>query len=280
MLNEAAEVIQFSLKEETAKHLFEDWENIQARIQQAQNLFLFLDYDGTLTPIAPRPELALCPSEVKRRLEKLRDLPKVYLAIISGRSLEDLREKVGVSGIIYVGNHGLEIENSNGRHKRILSPTRTRELKRITRNLQNSLKEIPGILFEEKGPILSVHYRNVAQKFFARIPHVLEEELKQWRNRWKMASGKMVLEIRPKVDFHKGEAVKEILKTFPSPGLLPIYLGDDQTDEDAFRVLKGQGISVFIGTGGLLSEADFFLQNPDEVKEFLFRCQELRRAGR
>jgi trehalose-phosphatase len=280
MLNEATEAIECSLKEETVKHLFEDWENIQARIQKAQNLFLFLDYDGTLTPIVSRPELALFPSEVKRHLEKLRDLSKVYLAIISGRSLKDLREKVGVSGIIYVGNHGLEIENLDGRHKKILSSARTRELKRITQNLQNSLKEISGILFEEKGPILSVHYRNTPKKFLSRVPQVLEEELKQWRDHWKLASGKMVFEIRPKIDFHKGKAVTEIIKTFPSLGFLPIYLGDDQTDEDAFRVLKGRGISVFIGTGGLPSEADFFLRNPDEVQEFLFGCLEVRRAGR
>jgi trehalose-phosphatase len=260
------------------KHLFEDWENIQARIQQTQNLFLFLDYDGTLTPIVSRPGLAFCPSEVKTHLERLRDLPGVYLAIISGRSLEDVREKVGVSGIIYVGNHGLEIENLAGQHKKNWTPARTRELKRITQNLQNSLKKIPGVLFEEKGPILSVHYRNVPQKFFARVPRVVEEELQQWSDRWKMASGKMVFEIRPNVDFHKGKTVREILSTFPSQRLLPIYLGDDQTDEDAFRVLKGQGISVFIGPGTLSSEADFFLKNPDEVQEFLFRCQEVRLA--
>jgi trehalose-phosphatase len=267
------------LKGDPLKHLFEEWEYIQARIRQAQNLFLFLDYDGTLTPIVSRPELALCPSEVKRHLEKLRDLPSVYLAIISGRSLEDLRKKVGVSGIIYAGNHGLEIENPDGRHKKFLSSARTRELKRITQNVRNSLKEIPRILFEEKGPILSVHYRNVPQKFFDRIPQVLKEELEQWRGRWKMASGKMVFEIQPNVDFHKGETVREILKPFPSLGLLPIYIGDDQTDEDAFRVLKGQGLSVFIGPSGFSSEAEFFLRNPDEVQEFLFRCQEVRRAG-
>jgi trehalose 6-phosphate phosphatase len=264
------------LKEQTVKHLFEDWENIQSRIQEADNLFLFLDYDGTLTPIVSRPELALCPSEVRRHLERLRDLPGVSLAIISGRSLEDVWEKVGVSGITYVGNHGLEIENPVGRHKEILSPVRKRELKRITQDLQNSLKEIPGILFEEKGPILSVHYRNVPQKLFAQVRLVVEEKLRQRSDHWKITSGKMVLEIRPKVDFHKGEAVKEILKTFPSPGLLPIYLGDDQTDEDAFRLLNEQGITVYIGPGGFPSEAEFFLQNPDEVQEFLSRCQKVR----
>ena len=261
------------------KHLFEDWGNIQARIQQAQNLFLFLDYDGTLTPIVSRPELALCPSEVKRHLEKLRDLPGVSLAIISGRSIEDVREKVGVSGIVYVGNHGLEIENPTGGHKKILVSARKKELKRITQNLQNSLEKIPGILFEDKGPILSVHYRNVPQKFFAKVPQIVGAELQQWRNRWKMASGKMVLEIRPNINFDKGKAVKEFLRSFPPLELLPIYLGDDQTDEDAFRVLKGKGISIFVGMGKLSSGADFFLKSPDEVQEFLFRCQEARRPG-
>ena len=278
MLNEATETTGFSLKEETLKHLFEDWKNIQDRVRVAENLFLFLDFDGTLTPILSRPELAICPPEIKRVLEELRDLPKVHLTIISGRSLEDLRKKVGVSDIIYVGNHGLEIEKPDGGHKKVVSSARARDLKRITQNVRNSLKEVPGIFLEEKGPILSVHYRNVPQKFFDRIPQVLKEELRQWRHRWKMASGKMVFEIQPNVDFHKGQALREILKSFPSPGLLSIYLGDDQTDEDAFRVLKGRGISVFIGPGTLPSEADFFLRDPGEVQEFLFRCREVRRA--
>ncbi|OGP90086.1 MAG: trehalose-phosphatase [Deltaproteobacteria bacterium RBG_16_48_10] len=173
----------------------------------------------------------------------------------------------------------MEIENPAGRHKKILVSARKRELKRITQNLQNSLKEIPGILFEEKGPILSDHYRNVPQKFFTQVPQVVEAELQQWKNYWKMASGKMVLEIRPQSNFHKGKAVREILKTVTSLRLLPIYLGDDQTDEDAFRALKGQGISVFIGPATLPSEADFFLRNTNEVQEFLFRCQEVRRVG-
>jgi trehalose-phosphatase len=107
----------------------------------------------------------------------------------------------------------------------------------------------------------------------------MKEELQHWRDGWNMASGKMVWEIRPKVDFHKGKAVREILNTFPSQGLLPIYLGDDQTDEDAFRALKSKGFTVFVGPGGFPSEADFFLRNPDEVQEFLFRCEEVRRGG-
>jgi trehalose 6-phosphate phosphatase len=261
------------------KHLFDDWENIQARLRQAQTLVLFLDYDGTLTPIVSRPEKALCPPEVKRQLEQLRDLPGIFLAIISGRSLGDLRKKIGVSDIIYVGNHGLEVEYPDGNHKKISSSAPPGELRIITQNVRDSLKEIPGIYFEEKGPILSVHYRNVSQRYIQLIPQVLEEELQQWRGRWKMAKGKMVLEIQPNVDFNKGKAVTEILKTFPFQGLLPIYLGDDQTDEDAFRALKGQGLLVFVGPVGFPSEADFYLINSGEVQEFLYRCQEVRCTG-
>jgi trehalose 6-phosphate phosphatase len=141
------------------------------------------------------------------------------------------------------------------------------------------LKEIPGIFLEEKGPVLSVHYRNVPQEFSKQIRRAIEEELDPWKGRWKMASGKMVLEIQPNVDFHKGKAVREILKTFSSVGFLLIYLGDDQTDESAFRVLKGHGISVFVGPGNITSEADFFLRSPDEVCEFLFKCLEVRKSG-
>jgi trehalose-phosphatase len=260
------------------RHLFEDWESLRARIQKARNLLLFLDYDGTLTPIVSRPELAVCPPELKKLLEALCDLPGVTLAVISGRSLEDVRKRIGVSDIVYVGNHGLEMAYPDGKQKNLLSSARTRELGEVTQNLRRSLEKIPGILLEEKGPILSVHYRNVPRTFFSRIPQLLAEELHQWRDHWKMASGKMVLEIRPNVYFHKGEAVRKILRTFPSQGCLPIYLGDDQTDEDAFRVLKGKGISVFVGPGELSSEAVFFLRDPDEVHVFLSRCGEVRRA--
>ena len=261
------------------KHLFKDWDTLQDRIRQARNLFLFLDYDGTLTPIVSRPEKALCPVKVKRLLETLRDLPGVHLAVVSGRSLEDVRRKVGVAGITYVGNHGLEIEKPGGRPRKPIPSVRMSELKIITRNVQKALQDLPGILFEEKGPILSVHYRNVPRKYSTQIHRVVEEELRSWKGRWKTASGKRVLEIRPNADFNKGSAVEQILKMFPSLNLLPVYLGDDQTDEDAFHVLKGRGISVFIGAPRFPSGADFFLRNPAEVHEFLHRCLVVRRPG-
>jgi len=205
----------------------------------------------------------------------LRDLPKVSLAIISGRSLEDLREKVGVPGIIYVGNHGLEIENPAGIHKKKLSANRQREYNNIVQTLKESLKEIPGILLEDKGPILTVHFRNAPPEYFPGITQVLEETLEKWKDRWNIAYGKMVFEIRPKVDFNKGKAVQEILGRYATPGILPIYLGDDQTDEDAFRILKGKGITTFVGDSRLTLGADYYLKNSSEVLEFLRRGLEI-----
>ena len=258
------------------KHLFKDWEKIQNRIRQAKQLFLLLDYDGTLTPIVARPDLALCPPEVKVLLEKLRGEPQVLLAIISGRSLDDLREKVGIPGLIYVGNHGLDIQNPAGIHRKNLSPSREKELRKIIHTLQESLGGISGLYFEDKGPILAIHYRNVAQKYFAWLHKALKETLDKWKGRWTIAHGKMVFEIRPEIDFNKGKAVREILKG-TTENLLPIYLGDDQTDEDAFREVKNRGITVFVGSGGHISEAEYFLQDPAEVQVFLLRCEEIMR---
>jgi trehalose 6-phosphate phosphatase len=257
------------------KHLWEDWPGIRRRIQGAQNLILFLDYDGTLAPIAATPDLAFCPPEAQTAIMRLRDLPKVSPVIISGRSLEDIREKVGVPNIIYVGNHGLEIGNPAGTHKKKLSAGRQKEYVEIGEALKASLEGIPGILFEDKGPILTIHFRNAPPEYLPRIHQVLDEALAQWQERWKIAYGKMVFEIRPKVDFDKGKAVKEILRTSPTGGALPIYLGDDQTDQGAFREIKGKGITVFVGDRQLAPGTDYYLKDSSEVVEFLHRSLEI-----
>ncbi len=257
------------------KHLFEQWEHIQNRIRQAQNLFLFFDFDGTLAPIVSRPELALCPHEVKLLLQKLHDVRNVHLGIISGRSLEDIYEKVGIPGITYVGNHGLSIRNPVGVHKKRLSENLRKEFNSIGQLLRQSLSEIHGVLFEDKGLILAVHYRNVTQQYFGRIREVLEKALEKWGDRWEITHGKMVFEVRPRVDFNKGKAVKEILRIVPPQSLLSVYFGDDRTDEDAFRVLRQRGITVFVGPDSQITEAEFFVKDPSEVMGFLYRCREI-----
>jgi trehalose 6-phosphate phosphatase len=257
------------------KHLYEAWDEVEPRIRNARLLFLLLDYDGTLCPIVPRPDLAVCPPQVKVLLERLRDSSKVRVAIISGRALEDLKDKVRVQGIIYVGNHGLEVENPAGTHRKKLSPERQDELRKIRDSLETNLKLIPGILFEDKGPILTVHYRNTPREFTPRVQKAVEEVLQPFPDRWQSFPGKKIVEIRPKVGIDKGKTVKEILIHFPSVNPLPVYLGDDRSDEDAFRVIGSQGISVWVGPGAASSSAQYFLRDPEEVRGFLQRCQEI-----
>jgi len=253
------------------KHLFRNWKVIQERIRQARRVYLFFDYDGTLTPIVSRPDLALCPPEVKKFLAQLRDSPRVFVAIISGRSLEDLYGRIGVPGITYVGNHGLEIRNPAGIHKNNLTAGRQKEMTRIAKSLKTALGNLPGILFEDKNAILAVHYRLVPKAHHEKIFEEMEEVAKEWGSQWRVTRGKMVFEVQPQADFHKGKAVRSLLKAVPAPGLLPFYFGDDRTDEDAFRFLRGKGITVFVGPPETPSEAEFFLTDPAEGAEFMKR---------
>jgi trehalose 6-phosphate phosphatase len=253
------------------KHLFHNWKVIQERIRQARKVCLFFDYDGTLTPIVSQPDLALCPPEVKKYLAQLRDSPRVFVAIISGRLLEDLYDRIGVPGITYVGNHGLEIRNPAGIHKINLSAGRQKEMTRIAKSLKTALGNLPGILFEDKNAILAVHYRLVPKAHHEKVFEEMEEVAKEWGSRWRVTRGKKVFEVQPQADFHKGKAIRNLLKAVPAQGLLSFYFGDDQTDEDAFRFLQGKGITVFVGPPETPSEGEFFLDDPGEVAEFMKR---------
>ncbi len=253
------------------KHLFDVWADIRKRIQESPMLSLLLGYDGTLTPIVSRPDLALCPSDVRDLLKKIRDFPRVFLAIVSGRSVQDLADLVGVPGITYVGNHGLEIQNPAGVHKKALSLSRQRELLAIKKNLQRNLGFVPGILLEDKASILAVHYRLTSPEDHGKVRQEVEEIWKKWGSRWNLIKGKMVFEIQPRADFHKGKAIRDLLRVVPDRRLLPFYFGDDLTDEEAFRFLRGRGITVFVGTPEAPTAAEFFLHTPAEVTQFLKR---------
>jgi len=259
-------------------HLFTAWGEVEARIRAARKVFLLLDYDGTLTPIVARPELALCPPEAKSLLEKLRNCPGSQVAIISGRALEDLKGKVGVSGIIYVGNHGLEMENPAGIHRKNLSPRRREELGRVRKELEAGLSSFAGVSFEDKGPTLTVHYRNAPRGSEGPVQAAVERVLAGYPDRWRISTGKKIVEIHPRIEFDKGKTVRELLDRSPGARLLPVYLGDDRSDEEAFLAVREGGISVFVGPEPESSAASFFLRDPSEVLEFLRRCEQALRS--
>ena len=259
------------------EHLLSVWPQIAKQLRDARRILLLTDYDGTLTPIVERPELANLPESTRLMLEALAQRYDFTVGVISGRALADLKDKVGISGIIYAGNHGLEIE---GPGISFVNPV-AEELRPILRVmhyvLSRTLGKIRGVLVENKGLSLSVHYRLVGERRAGEVERIVKKVVggAEAAGQAKITSGKKVYEVRPSVTWDKGKAVKLLMKKYGKggrkSGLLPIYIGDDLTDEDGFRVIEsyGSGISVFVGERDYHTSARFFLGSPAEVAKFL-----------
>ncbi|MBU1888114.1 MAG: trehalose-phosphatase [Candidatus Omnitrophica bacterium] len=250
------------------KYLFSHWKKLSLKIKDFQRVYLFLDYDGTLTPVVSRPEDARLSASVKKILKKLNSYPGLSIAIISGRSLKDTKKLVSIRGLVYAGNHGLEIEQGNRKIKRSITLSSRPLLENIRSSLEDKLKGIKGVIVEDKGLTLSVHFRMARLEHRARIKSIFKKILRPHTasQRLKVTSGKMVLEVRPAVEWHKGMAVLAILGRGKA---LPIYIGDDVTDTDAFRALKGKGVSIFVGKPEKNIKADYYLKDTKEVARFL-----------
>lgn len=271
------------------EHLLSTWSEVAEQLKSARHILLLTDYDGTLTPIVERPELAELPKGVRQLLQALARQRRFTLGVISGRALADLKAKVGISDIIYAGNHGLEIEGPGISFVNPLGEEFRPALHLMHYVLTRALGTIKGVLVEDKGLTLSVHYRQVAadkstevKSIFDRIAQGAEK-----LGKIRITSGKKVHEIRPALAWDKGKAIKMLMKKYGKggrkSGLLPIYIGDDLTDEDGFRVIEnyGSGISVFVGERDYHTSARFFLGTPAEVAKFLsLLLEEARRDFR
>lgn len=262
------------------EHLFDRWNKVAERLK-GKYLFIFLDFDGTLTPIADTPGKAVLPAETKLLLRILSDSLNVKLALISGRNIRDIRKKVRLKNIIYSGNHGLEIEGPKIKFKFPLPPGYRKTLKKIRSELKEKGSSFRGILIEDKGVSLSLHYRLVDKKEIPALKAVFRKVMRssQGGNKFRVRSGKMVLEVRPAAVWDKGKVVLWLLRkqSFAPKGArsLPIYIGDDTTDEDAFKALKNKGLSVFVGRPKG-SRAQYYLKNTGEVKDFLRKMAAIR----
>jgi trehalose-phosphatase len=249
-----------------------EWQAIAQRLI-ANNLCVFFDYDGTLTPIVATPNLAALSPLMAQLLRRLAS--RVPVGVVSGRELTDIRDKVGIENIYYAGNHGFEIWDPRAQQVALeMAVDILPALDEAHQRLMARLSALTGVLIEHKRFSLSVHYRLADRKHRLEIENAVDEIVASFSQLTKQI-GKKVLEIRPRVEWNKGHAVKWILESMPtlskieSTPKLPIYFGDDVTDEDAFRMLKGQGIGILVSESSRVTAADYTLRNPSEVAQLI-----------
>ena len=226
---------------------------------------VFLDYDGTITPIVERPEDAVLDARTLESLELAAGAAHLDVAIVSGRALNDLRRLVPVNGITLVGNHGLEIEGPGLHWEHPDSPGWRGALDEAERRLAALREE--GSWVEHKGATLSWHLRQMSEE--ARDRAIRRGATVLAKLGLRAVTGKAVLEARPPVDWSKGRAVLHVLRArhgerWPLK-LRAIYLGDDRTDEDAFQSLQGIGRSIRVGGPDADTAAEETLPDPEAV---------------
>lgn len=252
------------------------WPTVQPRVLRARRVLLCCDFDGTLAPIADSPSRARLPAGTKRLLKRLAGLPGLRIALVSGRALADLKRLVGLPHVIYIGNHGLEV---NGAGLSFLHPKARRSrhlLHRLSRTLAQTLRTVPGALVEWKGLAVGLHWRNVPRSSQRRFHRLVKEVTAPYTTcgTIRLTRGKRVVEICPQVDWDKGRVLEWLLKHLAGPGhsstAAILYVGDDQTDEDAFSAAnRAGGLSVFVGRRGKQTAAQYWLKDPREVQRWL-----------
>jgi len=256
------------------QRLLDDIEEVVARATYAPYLLLCLDFDGTLVAIAESPDQVRLEPETRNLIADLALRPDITTAIISGRNRADLQSLISIPGLIYAGNHGLEI---SGPGFVFVEPTALacREaLQALAAELTARLTGIPGAFVEDKGLTLSVHDRKVPAERLDEVRRLVHAVLANSAHPFHMMAGDRIYDIRPRVPWDKGVAVHWIRKQIGRPDALVIYLGDDATDEDAFVGLQDD-VTIKVGPGGE-TVARYRLETIADVRQFLRRLSSLR----
>lgn len=250
--------------------LFRDNEQNLRRLLVGKTLAVFLDYDGTLTPIVEDHTKALLDHDMRAAVAALAE--HCNAAVVSGRDLQMLRRLVQLNGVTYAGSHGFEIAGPGGMSDCLEKGVEYLPvLNHAEKRLRAGLAGIPGHAVERKRFSIAVHYRRATAESAAVIERIVDAVLSEYPGLRK-GHGKKVFELRPDIAWDKGRAVDWLLERLSAKGdaVFPIYVGDDITDEDAFRTLSGRGLTLVVqGSDDRLTAADYALMNTGEVRRFL-----------
>jgi len=240
-----------------------------AGVAKGKEVAVFLDYDGTLTPIVEDPDKAFLSDSMKDALIELAD--HVTVAVISGRDRPDVQRLVGIKSIFYAGSHGFDIAGPDGIET---GPEKGKDflpaLDQAEKKVKERLEAVSGAWVERKKFSIAVHYRKVEESDVTKVKQAVED-VAALHPDLRQSGGKKIFELQPKMDWHKGKALMWLLQElkFDTSDVVPFYIGDDITDEDAFRTLKDRGIGVVVMDPPRNTEARYRLKNTDEVERFL-----------
>jgi len=236
---------------------------------------VFFDFDGTLSEIVENPDSARLVDGAADALTSLS--ARCPVAILSGRDLADVRQRIGLPGIWYAGSHGFELTGPDGaHHQNAEAAASIPVLAEAAAELADQLGHIAGVVVEHKRFGVAVHYRNAARDRVGEVAAAVRGAGQ--RTALRVTTGREVIELRPNIDWDKGKTLRWVLDYIrdnerPGP-LLPIYLGDDITDEDAFDAVHDDGIAILVrhgDDGDRATAAGYALDNPDRVREFTER---------
>lgn len=230
---------------------------------------IFLDYDGTLTPIVENYEKATLSKSMRSALERLVRCCRV--AIISGRDLMDVRDRVGIQNLFFAGSHGFDIAGPAGFRERVEKAEQyLPALDAAEEELRDALESIEGAAVERKTFSIAVHYRQVARLDVESVEQTVDQVIEK-HEALRKSEGKKVFQVQPRADWNKGRAVRWLLDhtNLGAGNPLAIYIGDDLTDEDAFEELSDDGIGIVVRDGSRATAADYSLQDPEDVQGFL-----------
>lgn len=230
---------------------------------------VFLDYDGCLTHIVKDPDKAILSDQMRQTLQRLAEVCSV--AIVSGRDRANVAKLVQLDNLYFAGSHGFDISGPENMHTepggaKAALPA----LDASVETLKQRLNHIEGALVERKRYAIAVHYRNVPDSHVEEVKGVTHAVLQE-HPELKEGLGKKIIELKPNLNWHKGKAVLWLLEELKlnKPGIVPLYIGDDITDEDAFAELQGKGIGILVGEHDEKTAAAYRLESVEEVEEFL-----------
>ena len=247
-------------------------ELLQGRLAQAQRLWLFLDYDGTLADFAPTPEHVEPDPEIISLLGRLAKHPRMRVAVVSGRRLDHVATLVPVPGLLLAGTYGVELQTFEGqRVERVPYQAIRPTLDTLKPRWERLIADRQGFFLEDKGWALALHARFAEDGQAQKVLEDARQEAVRFldEGQLRLLGGHKFLEIGPQAA-NKGLTVAYLLGRYSWPGALPLYLGDDDKDEEAFAVIKTcKGLAIVVAPEPRETQADCRLGSPQDARDWL-----------